>query len=465
MYQARIALACEQPDIRLCLKELLEKNGCNVETTNNEEALTQFLGLSPPDLVLLDTLFAGRNSLPLLQLCRRMCPEQKVVMISSTGDSGEITRAIKLGAEDFITPPIRPERLRALLGRVLGWTFEVPIESNSSPSEDSSIDDLGDDLFFFAASPVMKQLRTQVALLAKVDMPVFLMGESGAGKEVVARLIHKLSPRAPGTFLKVNCAALPADLLESELFGYEAGAFTGAHKSKPGRFELAHKGTLLLDEVGEMSPWLQAKLLHVLQDGHYSRLGGKTDLTSDVKVLAATNVDVEMAIAEGRFRQDLYYRLNAFTVTVPPLRERLEEIPLLLSYFLNRQAAKLGKPAPPLSARFVEACVQYPWPGNLRELFNIVRRYLVLEDDALIIEDLRFAGAELALRRRQPVTALSDNLKDEFKEIKNALENSRWDSRLAASRLRMSHKMLLSRMKVYRLYPPPESRNGWLSSG
>lgn len=464
MYQARIALACEQPDIRSYLIELLERNGCKVEMISNEEALAQCLGLTPPDLVLLDTLFAARNSLPLLELCGRICPQQKVVMVSSTGDSGEITLAVRLGAEDFITSPIRPERLQALLGRVLGRTFQVSIESKSAPAENDSIDELGDELFFFAAGPVMKQLRTQAALLASVDMPVFLIGEVGSGKEVVARLIHKLSPRAHGTFLKVNCATLPADLLESEIFGYEAGAFIDGHKSKPGRFELAHKCTLLLDEVGEMSPCLQAKLLHVLQDGYYSRLGGRTDLAANARILAATNVDVEMAIAEGKFHQDLYYRLNALTVSVPPLRERPEEIPLLLHHFMIRQAAKLGKPALPLSARFVKACVQYPWPGNLRELSNIVRRYLVLEDDTLILDDLRFGAAQPSLHRPQPVTALSDNLKDEFKEIKRALETSRWNSRLAALRLHMSHKMLLSRMKVYRLYPPSERGNRQLSS-
>ena len=193
-----------------------------------------------------------------------------------------------------------------------------------------------------------------MALIAKVDVPVLLLGESGVGKEILARLIHKMSIRAHRPMLKVNCAALPADLLESELFGYEAGAFTGANKPKPGKFEMAQKGTILLDEIGEMSAPLQAKLLHVLQDGTFCRLGGRANLTADARILAATNIDVQKAIAEKRLREDLYYRLNAFTMTIPPLRERREEIPLLLNYFMNNMATKFGKNPLMISERIVQ---------------------------------------------------------------------------------------------------------------
>jgi transcriptional regulator with PAS, ATPase and Fis domain len=324
------------------------------------------------------------------------------------------------------------------------------------------VDELDEDLFFLAASPVMKQIRAQAALIAKVDVPVLLLGESGVGKEVLARLIHKMSVRAHRSLVKVNCAALPADLLESELFGYEAGAFTGASKSKPGKFELAHKGTILLDEIGEMSAGLQAKLLHVLQDGSFSRLGGRANITADARVLAATNIDVQKAIAERRLREDLYYRLNAFTLTVPPLRERREEIPVLLRYYMNSLARQFAKNAPPVSDRLVQECLRYYWPGNLRELCNLVKRYLVLENEEMIIEELRMHAKEGAgeiegspAAARGGLKAMMRNLKDdaEAREIQRALEEANWNRKVAATKLNISYKALLYKIKQHGLSP------------
>lgn len=309
----------------------------------------------------------------------------------------------------------------------------------------------------------MKQLRAQVALIAKVDVPVLLLGESGVGKEILARLIHKMSIRAHRPMLKVNCAALPADLLESELFGYEAGAFTGAAKSKPGKFELAHKGTILLDEIGEMNAALQAKLLHVLQDGTFSRLGGRANMIADARVLAATNIDVHKAMAERRLREDLYYRLNAFTMTIPPLRERRQEIPLLLTCFMNNLAHKFGKTPLVLSDRLVQECLRYPWPGNLRELGNFVKRYLVLGREDTAIEELRVNvhhpddcdGARVPVSARGGLKALMRGLKDdaEAKEIQRALDGTNWNRRAAAAQLIISYKALLYKIKQHGLSP------------
>jgi transcriptional regulator with PAS, ATPase and Fis domain len=263
--------------------------------------------------------------------------------------------------------------------------------------------------------------------------------------------------------LKVNCAALPADLLESELFGYEAGAFTGAVKSKPGKFELAHKGTILLDEIGEMSAGLQAKLLHVLQDGRFSRLGGRMNVTADARVLAATNIDVRRAMAERRLREDLYYRLNAFTMTIPPLRERRQEIPLLLTCFMNNLAEKLGKSALPLSDRLVQECLRYYWPGNLRELSNFVKRYLVLGQEELMLDELRAKasssdpgeGFPVPAYARGGLKALVRSLKEgaEAKEIQKALDNNNWNRRAAAAELSISYKALLYKIKQHDLAP------------
>ena len=236
---------------------------------------------------------------------------------------------------------------------------------------------------------MMRQLRAQAMQVAKFDFPVLLLGESGTGKEVLARLIHKYSDRAHRTFLKVNCAAVPSELLESELFGYEPGAFTGANKAKPGKFELCNKGTLLLDEIGEMSPALQAKLLQVLQDGQFSRLGGRVTVQVDVRVLAATNINMPQAIAQKTFREDLYYRLNSFVLRMPSLRERREEIPMILRHFMIQLADKYACAPLSVSQRLVEACETYSWPGNIRELENFVKRFLVLGDESAAIGELQ----------------------------------------------------------------------------
>src|SRR5438309_5137783 len=234
----------------------------------------------------------------------------------------------------------------------------------------------------------MRKIRSQSALVANVDIPVLLLGESGTGKEVVARLIHKLSQRAHRTFLKVNCAAVPAELLESELFGYEAGAFTGANHPKPVKFELCNKGTILLDEIGDMTPSLQAKLLHVLQDQQFSRLGSRSVIKVDVRILAATNINIPEALANKRLREDLYYRLNAFTLSLPPLRERKEEIPILLKHFMSRLSESYARAPLTMSAGLMQACLDYAWPGNLRQLSDLIRRFLILGDEKLAVAEL-----------------------------------------------------------------------------
>jgi transcriptional regulator with PAS, ATPase and Fis domain len=311
----------------------------------------------------------------------------------------------------------------------------------------------------------MKKIRAQSALVANVDIPVLLLGESGTGKEVLARLIHKLSPRAHRTFLKVNCAAVPADLLESELFGYEPGAFTGATHAKPGKFELCNKGTILLDEIGEMPPGLQAKLLHVLQDQQFSRLGSRSVVKVDVRILAATNIDIPEALASKRLREDLYYRLNAFMLSLPPLRERKEEIPILLKHFMSRMSELYARPPLPLSPALLEACLNHPWPGNLRELSNFVKRYLVLGDETLAVSELQpkpDSGGGLrsdpAGRAVMPGGESSGGLKSvarsakdeaEAEAIARALEQTNWNRKQAAALLKISYKALLYKIRQY----------------
>jgi transcriptional regulator with PAS, ATPase and Fis domain len=332
------------------------------------------------------------------------------------------------------------------------------------------MEELDNNRFFMAASPTMMQLYRDVRVLAPVDIPVLILGESGVGKEIVAMLLHKYHANAEKKLLNINCAALPTELLESELFGYEAGAFTGATKSKPGMFELANKGTLLLDEIGEMSPQMQAKLLHVLQDGSFCRLGARSSSRVDVRVLAATNINMQDAIAEKRFREDLYYRLNTLTITVPPLRERREEIPLLMEQMFHRGAQELGQPFI-FSERLVEAAQEYHWPGNLRELRNFVTRTLILQDEASAYENLR---SKKTVRSISPAPVVEEpsvevvatktpaavGMKGAVNEVKNeteirmlqdALSASGWNRRRAAVNLNISYRTLLYKIQQHRL--------------
>src|SRR5262244_1027258 len=388
--RANILLVDDEPSVLRYTKTLLELDDYRVETAGSgPEALQRMQSDPAPSLIVLDVLMPGMDGLETLENCKKIRPEQKVLMMSCVAETGKVVQAIKLGASDYLIKPFQLSQLQGAIRRALEPSIVTNAHATTYSVKDSEVvDNLDDELFFLAASPVMKEIRAQVMLIAKVDVPVLLLGESGVGKEILARLIHKLSNRSRNTLVKVNCAALPVDLLESELFGYEQGAFTGATRTKPGKFELCNKGTILLDEIGEMSPVLQAKLLHVLQDGQFSRLGSRSTIAADFRVLAATNVDVQKAIADKTFREDLYYRLNAFTVTIPPLRERREEIPLLFKHFMNQFSQKYAHPSIGFSEKLINACMQYRWPGNLRELGNFVKRYMVLQDENLAISEL-----------------------------------------------------------------------------
>jgi two-component system response regulator AtoC len=325
--------------------------------------------------------------------------------------------------------------------------------------------ELGNDAFFLAASKAMRQIHQKVCTIARADVPVLITGESGVGKEVVANLLHRQSDRASRSFLKVNCAALPNDLLESELFGYEAGAFTGALKAKPGKFEQCFKGTILMDEIGEMSPPLQAKLLQVLQDGEFSRLGSRVNSKVDVRIVAATNVKIDEAIAEKRFREDLYYRLNTFMIEIPPLRDRREEIPFLLVE-LSRRIGLSNRIEPvEFSPRLVEAAMAFSWPGNLRELGNFVKRHLIMRDEIGALRDLESCMiTRKSSTRITPYGYVPDpsdsnlrsavrSLKDEaeIRMISEVLAGTNWNRRIAAERLQISYRALLYKIKQYNL--------------
>src|SRR6202161_2454525 len=381
-----ILVVDDEPSIRKYLQTLLEVDGFGVETvTSGKEALERIgSGEQRPDFIILDVLMPEMDGLETLRQLMQIDRSLNVIMLSCSNEVTTVVEAIRIGALDYLTKPFEKPELDA--------AFLKCRQKQELRSENKALREyceaITEDISFLAASPQMLKIRQQILQIAPVDVPIFISGESGVGKEVVARMIHLRSTRRQQAFVKVNCAALPGELLESELFGFEQGAFNGRVRSKPGKFELANKGTIFLDEIAEMSPHLQAKLLHVLQDHQFSRLGGRQLVETDVRVLAATNVDVQEAMKTGRFREDLYYRLNVLSINVPPLRERTSETPLLFRHFLDKYSEKFGKGAMAPSKHLLDAAANYPWPGNLRELENFVKRYVILEDDEGSLREL-----------------------------------------------------------------------------
>jgi len=448
---AKILLVDDEPGMLRYIKTLLEVDNYKVETaTTGEEALALVEKGLKPDLVLLDVLMPGIDGIQTLEQLRQLQPGVKVVMLSCVNDTKKVVHAMKLGAVDYLTKPFQKSELDSVIDLSLG---------KGDKTFSGEVEELAEDVFFIAASPAMRKIRSQAALVANVDIPVLLLGESGTGKEVLGRLIHKLSPRAHRTFLKVNCAAVPADLLESELFGYEPGAFTGATHAKPGKFEICNKGTILLDEIGEMPPLLQAKLLHVLQDQQFSRLGSRSVIKVDVRILAATNINIPEALANKRLREDLYYRLNAFTLQLPPLRDRKEEIPILLKHSMTLMAERYARAPLPLSPTLLQACQDHSWPGNLRELNNFLKRYLILGDETLAVSELQprndgsgpHGSTSAHASDAGGLKSLARSAKDEAEAeaIARALDQTNWNRKQAAVILQISYKALLYKIRQY----------------
>lgn len=419
-----------------------------------------------PDLLLMDWQIGEdegeKNTLSLLAKIRASKPSLPIIMLACSAELKEVVAATRMGASDIILKPFRKSDLDhaihqclEALGKhsVANDVTEIPLDENTS---------------FVRSCERMQEIESQCKLVAGTDIPVLILGESGTGKEVAARLIHKMSSRNQRTFLKVNCVAMPADLLESELFGYEQGAFTGAVKPKPGKFEICNNGTIFLDEIGEMPPALQAKLLQVLQDGSFSRLGGRSTVRVDVRVIAATNIDIKEAIANKTFREDLYYRLNGFAVKMPPLRERIEEIPILAQHFMRKAASRFGCDPLPISPALMHALTGHTWPGNLRELENTIKRYLVLADEQAIVNELSALRNTTSPAPNVDSAGNGANLKSfvrtvagnvESAAIAQSLAGRGWNRKATASDLQISYKALLYKIKRYNLQPPEKQNS------
>ena len=453
-----ILVVDDEPSMRTYMNTLLEGYPCHVELADSgTDAVSRIERGLAPDLVLLDVNMPGLDGIDTLAQIRRIASHLCIVMVSCITDSRKIVRAMQLGAQDYLTKPVTWEQLEDVLNHIVKPAERTVVENSSEISR------LTDDMLFVCASAAMRKVRSQATLIANSEIPVLLLGESGTGKEVIATLVHQMSPRADRTFLKVNCAAVPGELLESELFGYEVGAFTGAVKAKPGKFELCNRGTIFLDEIGEMPPALQAKLLHVLQDHEFSRLGGRSTTKVDVRVISATNINVQEAIANKKLRADLYYRLNGLALRLPPLRERREEIPVLFRHFITAAADKFVRSVPPISERLMQACLFYPWPGNVRELQNFVKRYMVLGDEELAISELT-GGGEMGIGISGDPSSSIKKLKSIVRNVKNgaeaiaiteALQQTNWKRKQAAALLGISYKALLYKMRDLEITPPP----------
>jgi len=371
------------------LKTFLSLRGYDARTYGRgDEFLAALKGADQPDVVLLDVRMPGMDGVETLKGLRAAAPDLPVIMLSGHSETPTVVKAMQAGATDFIEKPDSPEALGEIRLEVV---LKNALERKRLTSELSELrQQLSDDedQAMWGSSEKMQIVAQMIEQVSDSDVGVLIRGESGVGKELVTRAIHQRSTRRNGPFVKVNCAALPPDLLESELFGHEKGAFTGAAATRIGKFEQADEGTMFLDEIGEMKPALQSKLLHVLQDAEFTKLGSNRPVTVDVRVIAATNRDLESMMLKGDFREDLYYRLKVIEVFVPPLRERRDEIPFLVDFFLKKYAAKWKKPVPKLSDTLHGMLLSYHWPGNIRELENMIKQVVVLQDERMIIREI-----------------------------------------------------------------------------
>ncbi|HEY6099913.1 MAG TPA: sigma-54 dependent transcriptional regulator [Anaeromyxobacter sp.] len=460
---------------RDALCEYLAAGGYEVRRARGGGEGLAALGTGRADAVLLDLVMPEPDGFEVLRRIRQRDPRLPVIVMSALSEAEAVVRAMKLGATDYLPKPFEVSELDLVLRRAVDGPGrrapDVVAPRAGAGDADASLSPA-------TLSGAMERVWSLVGRIVDTDVPVLLVGESGVGKDVVARRIHATSRRAARPFVKINCAALPGELLESELFGHEKGAFTGAHAEKPGKFELADQGTIFLDEIGEMDPRLQAKLLQVLQDEEFYRVGGKRSVRVDARVVVATNRNLDVAIRQGTFREDLFYRLNVVTIRVPPLRERKEEIGPLVRHFVekyrNRYRGGLEHVPPEVMERFHA----YDWPGNVRELENLVRRLVVLRDPSMVLGELgpgsrppaALAGntATNGVRLDTLHATLPEDapLKDvarraariaEREAILRALMRTGWNKRKAAKRLQISYKALLYKIKDCEIVDPRDA--------
>ena len=490
MKKPYVAIVDDDSGFANYLRTFLSLRGYETRSySRGDEMLASVKQGDPPDIVLLDVMMPGLNGLETLRALKTAKPDLQVVMLSGRESAATIVEAVRLGAADYVIKPDDPEGLGEI---ALDSAIKNAIEKTRLVSEITELrrqltDDEDRAFLFWGNSPEMQTIASVIEQVSDSDVTVLIRGESGVGKELVARAIHTRSSRKDRPFVKVNGAAVPAELLESELFGPDKGSFTGAVTTRIGKFEQADTGTIFLDEIGEMKPALQAKLLHVLQDAQFTKLGSNKPVNVDVRVVAATNRDLEAMMARGEFREDLYYRLKVIEVTVPALRERRGEILHLTEFFMDRYARRYNRPIRQLSAELSELFLSYEWPGNIRELENMMKRLVILQDEQLVIREIARAAkpvaayasagaggsataavatsepdefevdedvpaAEEVEASPPPGSRLADvakaaSVKAERALIEDTLQQVRWNRRRAAEQLGVSYKTLLNKIK------------------
>ncbi|MBU0552985.1 sigma-54 dependent transcriptional regulator [Myxococcota bacterium] len=443
----RILVADDELSLRKTLGILLRRLGYEVETAADGQEALEALSAAPFDAVITDLKMPRLDGMELLREIVSRWAEMPVIIITAHGTVETAVNAVKLGAFDFITKPYDKDELRKVVEKALATR-------RLGETQARAVQDANGRFGLIGASTSMQQVFRVVDKVAKSPSTVLITGESGTGKELIARALHEQSNRASQAFIRVNCAAIPNTLIESELFGYEKGAFTGAATSKPGRFELADQGTLFLDEIGEISTEMQVKLLRAIQEGELERVGGISTRRVDVRLITATNRDLLKEVREGRFREDLYYRLNVVPIVLPPLRARAEDIPLLVEHLLEKYAQRLARAVRGISASAMTRLMAYDWPGNIRELENMLERTILFCDGEIIeAEDL---PVELAAPGDEPGCEEGTTLKDavrlstqrvERAMIERALEETQGNITRAAKRLSISRKSLQIKMK------------------
>lgn len=461
-----VLVADDEANLRKVLSALLRREGYEVLSAADGEEAWEILQKSPIDVLLTDLKMPRLDGMTLLERVLEAELGVPVVMLTAHGTVDTAVTAMKLGAFDYLTKPYDQEELRLIIQKAAATADLATTEPAEAVEGRFGI---------IGRSPALEEVFVTIEKVAASPSTVLITGESGTGKELVAAALHKHSPRKDKPFIKINCAAIPRDLIESELFGYERGAFTGAVGSKPGRFELADEGTLFLDEIGTIGMEMQVKLLRALQESEFERVGGVTTTSVNVRLVAATNANLEADAAAGRFREDLYYRLNVVPIALPPLRERRDDIPLLVKYFLDKYNARLGKQVERLSDEAMDRLAVYGWPGNIRELENVMERgVLFAEGEVLSLDELPNALRDSEpgsasrppresqdLPRSGPVGPLKEIVKAHTETLEKdlitrALEETGGNVTKAARKLEISRKSLQNKMKELGLRDAPE---------
>ena len=442
----------DEESIRRSLKGILQDEGFRTIFAKDGEQGLEAVREESPDLILLDIWMPGIDGLETLRLIREQRPEQMVIMMSGHGTIETAVKATRLGAYDFIEKPLSLEKVLLSLQNAMK-IGQLVAENRALKQKIAKEHEMIGD------SPAIRQLKGQIDMAAPTSGWVLITGENGTGKELVARSIHTQSQRADQPFVEVNCAAIPEELIESELFGHEKGAFTGATAQRKGKFDQAHQGTLFLDEIGDMSLKTQAKVLRILQERKFERVGGNRTIEVDVRVIAATNKDLEQEIGQGNFREDLYYRLNVLPLVVPPLRERREDIPLLATHFLQFYCSKESREGKELGGEALKAFIDYNWPGNVRELKNLMERLVIMVPERTIgLHHLppafSRAGTATATGTEQSKAMGIDRLKEareafEAEFLEKKLEENDWNISKTAERIEVERSNLHRKIKAY----------------